>query len=271
MSEGGNREFNGRGTLMVTEAVELQRNPDLTKEHLTEHFKSLFDVRKVIWLKQGVAEDDHIFRGPLPGGVFNMPCTGGHVDEYARFVNPTTVLLAEVRAEDRDHPIGRLSHQRMEENYRILAGETDQDGHPFTIVRIPLPPVDVIKVKPADPLFGDYSAVAFSSGKTFEQLLEELHPDYVAGGGSQDDLRAIEAVVPGSYCNFVISNGVVLMPRYHAEGRDEAVKRTDDAARDILQSVFPDRKIVQIDCENINFGGGGMHCVTQQQPAITDQ
>jgi agmatine deiminase len=173
-----------------------------------------------------------------------------------------------VREEDRDHPIGRLSHQRMEENYRILASETDQDGNPFTIVRILLPPIDIIKIKPADPLFGDYSAVAFSSGKTFEQILKELYPNYASG--SHEDVE-IEAVVPGSYCNFLISNGVVLMPRYHAEGRDEAVKRTDDAAKEVLQSVFPDRKIVQIDCENVNFGGGGMHCVSQQQPAITGQ
>jgi agmatine deiminase len=81
VSEGGDREFNGKGTLMVTEAVQLQRNPHMTKDQLTERFKAVFNVRKVIWLKQGVAEDDQIFNGPLPGGVFNMPCTGGHIDE----------------------------------------------------------------------------------------------------------------------------------------------------------------------------------------------
>jgi len=81
VSEGGDREFNGEGTLMVTEAVQLQRNPHLTKEQLTERYKQLFNVRKVIWLKRGVAEDDQIFAGPLPGGIFPMPCTGGHIDE----------------------------------------------------------------------------------------------------------------------------------------------------------------------------------------------
>jgi len=81
VSEGGDREFNGCGTLMVTEAVQLQRNPHLTREQLDERYKALFDVRKVIWLKCGLAEDDHIFDGPLPGGVFTLQCTGGHIDE----------------------------------------------------------------------------------------------------------------------------------------------------------------------------------------------
>lgn len=263
VSEGGDREFNGRGTLMVTEAVQLQRNPHLTRDQLTDRFKSVFNVRKVIWLKQGVAEDDQIFNGPLPGGVFTMPCTGGHIDEYARFVSPTTILLAEVREEDRDHPIGRISHERLEENYRILAGETDQDGNPFTIIRIPLPPIDIVTVKPTDRLYAEYGAITFRDGRTFEQIVAERRRER-----GLDDAAPVEveAVVPGSYCNFLISNGVVLMPRYYGEGRPAAVKRTDDAAREIMQAAFPAHKIVQIDCENVNFGGGGMHCISQQQP-----
>jgi len=36
----------------------------------------------------------------------------------------------------------------------------------------------------------------------------------------------------------------------------------------IMQQAFPDKKIIQIDVTEINFGGGGIHCLTQQQPSV---
>jgi agmatine deiminase len=49
------------------------------------------------------------------------------------------------------------------------------------------------------------------------------------------------------------------MPAYQRE-RDASV-----AAR--FRELFPTRQIVQIDPISINWFGGGMHCITQQQPA----
>ena len=49
------------------------------------------------------------------------------------------------------------------------------------------------------------------------------------------------------------------MPRYGIP--------TDDAARDVIASAFPDREIVQVDISAIAPNGGGIHCITQQQPA----
>jgi hypothetical protein len=43
--------------------------------------------------------------------------------------------------------------------------------------------------------------------------------------------------------------------------------RRDNEARAVLEEVFPGRKIAQVYAENINRGGGGMNCITQQQPA----
>jgi agmatine deiminase len=41
----------------------------------------------------------------------------------------------------------------------------------------------------------------------------------------------------------------------------------DARARAVVQACFPEREIVQIDVNYLASGGGGIHCITQQQPA----
>jgi agmatine deiminase len=65
--------------------------------------------------------------------------------------------------------------------------------------------------------------------------------------------------VPMSYANFYIANNSVLVPTY---------RHTNDAkACEILQQLFPDRRVVGLDCTDLIWGLGSIHCVTQQQPA----
>jgi agmatine deiminase len=40
----------------------------------------------------------------------------------------------------------------------------------------------------------------------------------------------------------------------------------DQDARDQLVTLFPEREVVQVDICDIAIGGGGIHCITQQQP-----
>jgi agmatine deiminase len=61
-----------------------------------------------------------------------------------------------------------------------------------------------------------------------------------------------------SYINFYIANGGIVMPGF---GIPE-----DAAARATLRDVFPYREIVQVDVSTLAGGGGGIHCITQQQP-----
>lgn len=62
-----------------------------------------------------------------------------------------------------------------------------------------------------------------------------------------------------SYVNFYIANGNIVMP-----GFGDAA---DAPAREILQGLFPDRRVIQIYTRDILIGGGNIHCITQQIPA----
>ena len=46
-------------------------------------------------------------------------------------------------------------------------------------------------------------------------------------------------------------------------------ERHDDEAAEILGRLFPDREVVAIDAREILLGGGDIHCITQQIPAVT--
>lgn len=64
---------------------------------------------------------------------------------------------------------------------------------------------------------------------------------------------------PASYANFFIGNSVVAVPSF---GGPE-----DETVRGILGEAFPGRRVVGIDCRDVVWGLGAIHCVTQQEPA----
>ncbi|MCB1970398.1 MAG: agmatine deiminase family protein [Geminicoccaceae bacterium] len=71
--------------------------------------------------------------------------------------------------------------------------------------------------------------------------------------------RSNGAKLTRSYINFYIANGAIVMPAFD----DYA----DSTARKRLQSCFPEHEIIQIEADCILEGGGGIHCITQQQPS----
>jgi agmatine deiminase len=62
-----------------------------------------------------------------------------------------------------------------------------------------------------------------------------------------------------SYTNFYICNGAIIMPAYGIEA--------DQQAAVVLAKAFPDREVVPVQINQLAHGGGGVHCITQQQPA----
>jgi agmatine deiminase len=119
--EGGSIDVNGEGTLLTTEQCLLNsnRNPDLTKEKIEKYLSDYLGVTQFIWLKRGILGDD----------------TDGHIDDLARFVNPTTIICAfEDSPNDADY-------DALKENYELLCRSTDQNGNPLRIVKLPMPKV----------------------------------------------------------------------------------------------------------------------------------
>ena len=61
-----------------------------------------------------------------------------------------------------------------------------------------------------------------------------------------------------SYVNYYTANGGVIYPLF-----DDPM---DEKAKETLQSLYPDRKIVGVYTREILLGGGNIHCITQQIP-----
>jgi agmatine deiminase len=65
--------------------------------------------------------------------------------------------------------------------------------------------------------------------------------------------------LPASYANFYIANGLVLVPTFN-DPQDRVALAT-------LARLFPDREVTGINCTDLIWGLGAIHCMTQQQPA----
>ena len=189
--EGGAIEVNGAGTCVTTESCILNpnRNNGISRDAMETVLKDYLGISKVIWLHGEMEGDD----------------TDGHIDNLARFVNPTTMVCA-IEEDDEDP-----NYRCLKNNFDHLRSATDQDDNLFEIVALPM-------------------------------------PGYI---GSPR--------LPASYANFYIANKSVLVPVYGHPN--------DKRALSILEPLFPEREIIPIPSTTLILGLGGVHCLTQQQPA----
>jgi agmatine deiminase len=263
VSEGGGKEFNGNGILMVVEQTEFQRNPTYSKQEIEDEYKRIFNLKKVIWLPKPSYDDENMFKDYIIDKVTNKKVirsasANGHIDEFCRFVSPNTILLAEVTQEEADRDeIHKINKQRFDACFEILKKETDADGKPFNVVRMPVAETVYKEVSKNSLVYSNISGMIKAT--KLKKMLD----------GSELPKEDKFLVLPAlSYCNFSIANNVILMSKYWKESLPESVKYKDKQAFEILQKLFPDRKIVAIDAIALNLGGGGLHCNTKHIPAI---
>ena len=118
--EGGSLHVDGEGTLLTTEECLMNpnRNPELTKEQIEAELKNFLNIRKIIWLKNGLNGDE----------------TDGHVDNIACFAAPSKILLQVCGDPDDEN------YAITQEKLKILNEETDALGRIFEIIPIQQPP-----------------------------------------------------------------------------------------------------------------------------------
>ena len=191
--EGGAVDFNGAGTVLTTTDCLLNknRNPHLSKADVERYLKDFYGQRHVCWLTGGIDGDD----------------TDGHVDDLARFVSASKIVVG-IEADEADANFAALRDVRGQ-----LDELRDQDGKAFEIVELPMPRPVVI-----------------------------------------DGQRC-----PATYVNFLFVNGALLVPTF-------GDKRNDARALSILREHV-DRDVVGIRCDELIWGLGSIHCLTQQVPA----
>jgi agmatine deiminase len=136
----------------------------------------------------------------------------------------------------------------------------DTDGHIDDIARF-VTPSTVICVYEEDISDDNYLALKENYEilkRSVDQDGEKLRVVKLPTPGTVGDK---ESRLPASYANFYISNKAVLVPVFG--------HKNDSKALSILQELFPERKVHGVNCCDLAYGFGTIHCVTQQQPNST--
>ena len=196
----------------------------------------------------------------------NMVLEGGSID-----VNGEGLLLTSEQCLLNKNRNPHLTRDQIEQNLKDYLGITqvlwvgdgiigdDTDGHIDDITRFYKPDgfitmVESNKREPNHAILEENSArlATFRTpkGKKFD-IVELPMPAPFAFQGQ---------VVPASYANFLIINGAVLVPNFRQ-------KKRDAEANAIIASCFTDREIIPVDCYDLIWGLGTLHCISQQQPA----
>lgn len=136
--------------------------------------------------------------------------------------------VACIWTEDKDNPF----YEYAQEAYRTLSEATDAKGRKLKVHKLTMPKVPT-----------------YMSEDEVETI------DVVEGTIP----RTTEDVAIASYMNFLITNGAVIVPQYDDENDELALRQ--------VQEMFPDREVVGVSTREVAYGGGNIHCITQQQPA----
>jgi agmatine deiminase len=134
----------------------------------------------------------------------------------------------------------------------------DTDGHVDDLARF-ISPAKIVTTIEDDPKDENYEILKDNrrrlddlrdqDGQPFN-IIELPMPGVVEHDGQR---------LPATYANFYFINGALLVPTYRH-------RKNDRRALEILQSHLPRHKVIAIDCVELIWGLGAIHCLTQQQP-----
>jgi agmatine deiminase len=194
---------------------------------------------------------------------------GGSIDSNGRGTLLTTEECLLSPEQQRNPGMGREDYEKVFRDYlgiqtvvwlgRGIVGD-DTHGHVDDISRFVAPDtvVTMVESNVEDPNHTALSdnlrrlrAATDQNGKPL-QVIEMPMPGPVMFEGRR---------LPASYGNFYIANGLVLVPVFNDPN--------DRIALNLLSDLFPDREVVGIYSGDLIWGFGAMHCMTQQEPAVS--
>ncbi len=244
--EGGAIVVNNRSALSIKDYALEQNEGKRTLEEVEQEILKLYGKEQLIWL-EGIPLMD---RNGYKVDKFFGQGADGHADAFVRFANDSTILVTTISEEDKDkNAIATHDYEIFQGYLKQLEQKRQTNGKPFSIVKIPSP----------DLTFHQYP---MSASENWEMLEQYQATKYFS---KEDTVRMVPTM---GYANYLLTNGAVFVAQYWEEGMPEQEKRKDEAMIDILETYFPDRKVVGFNAKDINWFGGGIHCATQQEPKI---
>jgi agmatine deiminase len=138
-----------------------------------------------------------------------------------------------------------------------IAGD-DTDGHIDDLARF-VSEHTVITVVEEDRGDENYEPLQENLARLREMKIDNREIDIITLPMPKEIVRE-DLRLPASYANFYVANSCVLAPTF----ADPA----DEPALSILHNLFPNRRVIGIDCRELIWGLGTFHCLTQQHPAV---
>ncbi|MBV9488518.1 MAG: agmatine deiminase family protein [Verrucomicrobia bacterium] len=191
----------------------------------------------------------------MEGGSIDVNGSGSILTTTSCLLNPNrnpTRSKAEIEQALSDH-LGVRQFLWLGEG---IEGD-DTDGHIDDITRFVAPNVVMTAVEPdrADP---NHEPLRENLEALRNYRTEDGSPLEIVEVPMPPRLERDSMRLPASHLNFYIANRVILMPAFGDE--------SDAVAARLLERHFPDRKVMPIDCRELVWGLGAVHCLTQQQP-----
>ncbi|CDD85797.1 putative agmatine deiminase [Collinsella sp. CAG:289] len=158
--------------------------------------------------------------------------TNGHIDDVATFIAPG--VMACIWTDDPEYPFYDQCHAA----YETLSNAVDAKGRKMKVYKLCMP---------VNPLFMDQASC------------DTIDADENA------EPRVPDEPLIASYMNYLVTNHGVIVPQYGDEN--------DQLAVDTLQKIYDEvwgegvYKCVGVQSEQVVFGGGNIHCITQQEPS----
>ncbi len=224
------------------------------------------DWRKDDQLPRLIAEQHQLPRVQPHSGSHRVVLEGGSIDVNGHGLLLTTEECLLSKTQERNPPLDRAGYECVFSEYlgvekvlwlhRGILGD-DTHGHIDDLARF-VNPNTIVAVEERNPSDPNYELLQENLERLRGFTNLDGHRLNIVTLPMPSRLAVDEQVLPASYANFYIANGIVIVPTFNDPN--------DRIALGTFAELFPDREVVGIHCVDLVFGLGTLHCMTQQEP-----